>query len=274
MTPQGRILPREPEQKTPARRWALFVASLPLILFILVPLAGLLLRVTPSMLATSLGDRQVGQAMELSFVTTLVAVLVTFIFGTPVAYLLARKRFPGRALLDALIDMPIVLPPAVAGVALLLAFGRRGFLGPFLGGIEIPFTETAVILAQVFVAAPYYVKSAAAGFASVSEEFEQAAAVDGASRPQVLRSIVLPLTLPSIVGGIVMTWARALGEFGATIIFAGNFPGRTQTMPLAIYIGFEIDLRIAVVLAVILLVVSFLVLALVKGALGRKLTVL
>ena len=252
----------------------LFAASLPLLLFILVPLIGLLLRVTPSMLATSMGEQQVFQAMELSFATTLVAVLLTFVFGTPLAYLLGRKRFRGKFLLDALIEMPIVLPPAVAGVALLLAFGRRGYLGPLLGNIEIPFTEAAVIMAQVFVAAPYYVKSAAAGFANVNEELEQAAAVDGASRSQVLRAIVFPLTLPSIVGGIVMSWARALGEFGATIIFAGNFPGRTQTMPLAIYIGFEIDLHIAVVLAVILLVVSFLVLALVKGALGRTLTVL
>jgi molybdate transport system permease protein len=184
--------------------------------------------------------------------------------------LLARKNFVGRTLLDALIDLPLVLPPAVAGVALLLAFGRRGYLSPFLGGLEIPFTEVAVILSQVFVAAPYYVKSAAAGFSSVNRELEHAAAVDGASRTQIFRTIVLPLTLPSIVGGIVMTWARALGEFGATIIFAGNFPGRTQTMPLAIYIGFEIDLRIALVLAATLLTMSFLVLVIVRGILGQR----
>jgi len=250
--------------------WKLAAASLPLVLFLFVPLAGLLLRISPSMLASSLGETQVVQAIDLSVTTTLATSLITLVFGTPVAYLLARKKFPGRTFLDAVIDLPLVLPPAVAGVALLIAFGRRGYLSPFFGGVEIPFTEAAVILAQVFVAAPYYVKSAAAGFASVNRELEHAAAVDGASRPQIFRTIVLPLTLPSIIGGIVMTWARALGEFGATIIFAGNFPGRTQTMPLAIYIGFEIDLRIALVLAVMLLAVSFLVLLVVRGILGQR----
>ena len=169
--------------------------------------------------------------------------------------------------------MPIVLPPAVAGVALLIAFGRRGVLSPLLGGVEIPFTQAAVVLAQLFVASPYYIKSASAGFASINRELEQAAEVDGASRFQVFRTIILPLALPAIVGGIVMTWARALGEFGATIIFAGNFPGRTQTMPLAIYLGFEIDLDVALVLALILLTVSFFVLAVVKGLLAQRLTI-
>jgi molybdate transport system permease protein len=156
---------------------------------------------------------------------------------------------------------------------LLIAFGRRGFFSPIFGGLEIPFTEAAVVLAQLFVASPFYIKSAAAGFASINRELEQAAAVDGASRLQIFRTIILPLSLPAIVGGVVMTWARALGEFGATIIFAGNFPGRTQTMPLAIYIGFEIDLNVALVLALILLLISFFVLAVVKGALARRLTI-
>jgi molybdate transport system permease protein len=230
--------------------------------------------VSPSNLVSSLGEKQVVQAISLSISTTLITAFITLLLGTPVAFVLARKKFFGRTLLDAIIDMPLVLPPAVAGVALLITFGRRGYLSPILGGMEIPFTEVAVILAQLFVASPYYIKSAAAGFASVNHELEQAAAVDGASRSQIFRTVVLPLSLPSIIGGIVMTWARALGEFGATIIFAGNFPGRTQTMPLAIYIGFEIDLRIALALAVTLLAMSFLVLAIVKGILGQRLAVL
>ncbi len=254
-------------------RWQILLASLPVVLFLLLPLVGLLFRVSPSNLISSIMEPQVVQAIRLSISTTLITVFLTLLFGTPVAYALARKRFVGRTMLDALIDMPVVLPPSVAGVALLIAFGRRGFLSFFFGGLEIPFTEAAVVLAQLFVASPFYIKSASAGFASVNRELEHAAAVDGASRLQIFRMIILPLSLPSIVGGIVMTWARALGEFGATIIFAGNYPGRTQTMPLAIYIGFEIDLNVALVLALILLVISFFVLAVVKGALGQRLSI-
>ncbi len=254
-------------------RWLILFASLPLVLFLLLPLVGLVLRVSPSNVISGLIRPQVGQAIRLSISTTLITVFLTLLFGTPVAYTLARKKFVGRTMLDALIDMPVVLPPAVAGVALLIAFGRRGLLSPLFGGLEIPFTETAVVLAQLFVASPFYIKSASAGFASVNRELEHAAAVDGASRLQIFRTIILPLSLPAIVGGLVMTWARALGEFGATIIFAGNYPGRTQTMPLAIYIGFEIDLNVALVLALILLVTSFLVLAVVRGVLGQRLTI-
>ncbi len=262
------------EFSSPLRpRWQIVLASVPLVVFLLVPLVGLVFRISPSRVMAGIMEPQVVQAIRLSFSTTMMTVLLTLLFGTPVAYLLARKRFAGRTILDALIDMPVVLPPSVAGVALLIAFGRRGFLSPLFGGLEIPFTETAVVLAQLFVASPFYIKSASAGFASVNRELEQAAAVDGASRLQIFRTIILPLSLPAIVGGIVMTWARALGEFGATIIFAGNYPGRTQTMPLAIYIGFEIDLNVALVLALILLVISFLVLAVVKGVLRQRLTI-
>ncbi len=251
----------------------MLLASLPFVFFLLVPLVGLFFRISPSHIMTGVMEPQVIQAIRLSFSTTMITVLLTLLFGTPVAYMLARKRFVGRTILDALIDMPVVLPPSVAGVALLIAFGRRGFFSPIFGGLEIPFTEAAVVLAQLFVASPFYIKSASAGFAGVNRELEQAAAADGASPFQIFRSIIVPLSLPAIVGGIVMTWARALGEFGATIIFAGNFPGRTQTMPLAIYIGFEIDLNIALVLALILLVISFIVLAVVKGVLAQRLTI-
>jgi len=254
-------------------RGLIVLASLPLILFLLLPLVALLFHISPSNFISSIREPQVGQAIRLSISTTMITALLTLLFGTPVAYTLARKKFVGRAMLDALIDMPVVLPPAVAGVALLIAFGRHGFLSFFFGGLEIPFTQTAVVLAQLFVASPFYIKSALAGFASVNRELENAAAVDGASRFQIFRTIILPLSLPAIVGGIVMTWARALGEFGATIIFAGNYPGRTQTMPLAIYIGFEIDLNVALVLALILLVISFLVMIVVKGILGQRLRI-
>jgi molybdate transport system permease protein len=181
------------------------------------------------------------------------------------------RPFRGRTIIDTLIDLPMVLPPSVAGSALLMAFGRRGLLGAPLAelGISISFTVVAVVLAQCFVAAPSFVTSATAGFVGVERELEQAAALDGASTSQVLRFITIPLAWPALFSGAVMIWARALGEFGATSIFAGNLPGRTQTMPLAIYLGFERDLDLALILAAILLVISFAVLALVKGVLKQ-----
>jgi molybdate transport system permease protein len=164
----------------------------------------------------------------------------------------------------------MVLPPAVAGLALLMAFGRRGMLGGALGalGIELPFTAIAVIMAQTFVAAPFFIKAAALGLSGVSYELERAAALDGASPFQTFRLVTLPLSWQGVVGGVALCWARALGEFGATIIFAGNLPGRTQTMPLAVYLGFEIDLTSALTLSVILLAVSFVILIAVRAILS------
>jgi molybdate transport system permease protein len=246
-----------------ARTWKLM--TLPLLAFIALPVLALFLRLTPDSLFT-LQERQVVQAIQLSLVTSLTTVLVTLVFGTPVAYLLYRRRSYLTRLVDTLIDLPTVLPPAVAGVALLMAFGRQGLAGSALNafGISIPFTTAAVIMAQTFIAAPLYVKSAALGFASVNCELKKAAALDGANKWQVFRYIMLPMSWTSIVTGSMLTWARALGEFGATIIFAGNYSGRTQTMPLAIYIGFEIDLNVALALSAILILFSFLVLAVVK----------
>jgi molybdate transport system permease protein len=248
------------------------LASLPLLLFLLLPLVALVLRVNLERLLANLRDSTVTQAIGLSLITTALTVLITVLAGTPVAYLLARRRFRGRTALDTLIDLPMVLPPSVAGIALLVAFGRRGLLGQYLGalGIELAFTQTAVVLAQLFVAAPFYIKAAAAGFAGVDRELEQAAALDGASALQVGRYVTVPLAWTALFGGAVMTWARALGEFGATIIFAGNFVGRTQTMPLAIYQGFEQELNVALTLSVILLGVSFAVLFLVKRVLRQR----
>ncbi len=255
---------------------ALLAASLPLLLFLALPLAALVLRVSPANVLANVLDRTVAQAIGLSMATTAITTVVTIAAGTPIAYLLARRRFRGWAAVDTLIDLPMVLPPSVAGIALLVAFGRRGLLGPVLAdlGIEVAFTQAAVVLAQTFVAAPFYVKAAMVGFAGVERELEQAAALDGASGRQVFRYVTLPLSGTALVGGAVMTWARALGEFGATIIFAGNFPGRTQTMPLAIYLGFEMELNVALTLAVILLALSFAVLFVVKGVLRQHLVVL
>jgi molybdate transport system permease protein len=252
--------------------WLLF-ASLPMLGFLLLPLVALLLRIPLAQLLANLANPEVAQAISLSMITTALTVLLTLLFGTPVAYLLARRRFRGHTALDTLIDLPMVLPPSVAGIALLVAFGRRGMLGQYLSvaGIELAFTSTAVVLAQLFVAAPFYIKAAATGFAGIDRELEQAAALDGASARQVFRYVTAPLAWTSLFGGAVMTWARALGEFGATIIFAGNFVGRTQTMPLAIYQGFEQELNVALTLSVILLAVSFAVLFIVRGVLRQQL---
>ncbi|MBC8160917.1 MAG: molybdate ABC transporter permease subunit [Roseiflexaceae bacterium] len=252
----------------------LLLASLPMLVFLLVPLVALLVRITPAQLLANLVNPEVAQAISLSMITTAITVGVTLVFGTPVAYLLARGRFRGRTALDTLIDLPMVLPPSVAGIALLVAFGRRGLIGQYLDdvGITLAFTQTAVVLAQIFVAAPFFIKAATAGFAGVDPELEQAAALDGASPFQVFRLITAPLAWIPLFGGAVMTWARALGEFGATIIFAGNFIGRTQTMPLAIYQGFEQELSVALTLSVILLVTSFAVLFVVRYLLGGRIS--
>lgn len=244
--------------------------ALPLLLFLLLPLIALLWQLQFSRFMTNLAGAQVRHAIQLSLQTTGMSTLLALLLGTPLAYWLARYRFRGRALVDTLLDLPMVLPPSVAGIALLIAFGRRGLVGAYLDaiGINLAFTTTAVVLAQLFVAAPYYVKAATVGFSGVARDLEQAAAIDGADGWAIFRYITVPLAWPTLFGGAVMTWARALGEFGATIIFAGNFPGRTQTMPLAIYLGFELDLNIALTLAAILLAISFLVLLVVKRVAG------
>ena len=247
--------------------------SMPLLLFLAIPILALFIRSSPAELLENLKERQVTQAISLSLATSSVTTLVTLLLGTPVAYLLGTRRFKGYHIVDTLIDIPTVMPPSVAGVALLMAFGRRGLVGAILAqrGITIPFTFIAVVMAQLFIASPLYVRSATVGFSTIEKELKQAAALDGANRWQVFRYIVLPLSGNALLSGGVMTWARALGEFGATIIFAGNFPGRTQTMPLAIYIGFEIELNVALTLSIILICFSFLTLILVKGFLHKRL---
>ncbi|MCA9940480.1 MAG: molybdate ABC transporter permease subunit [Anaerolineales bacterium] len=252
-----------PPPQPPRFGWTL---SLPLLIFLALPLLALIWRSSPQQVALNLGRVAVQQAIFISLITSTVSTGLVILTGTPVAYLMARRQFRGRRAVDTLIDLPTVLPPAVAGVALLMAFGRRGIAGTFLNtlGLNIAFTPIAVVMAQMFIAAPLYIKSAIVGFSGVEPEMEQAAGLDGASNWRVFWHITVPLSRAALLNGAVLTWARALGEFGATIIFAGNFPGRTQTMPLAIYIGFELELNVALTLSVILLGLSFLVLILAR----------
>lgn len=256
--------------RKPAELWR--ILALPMLVLIVIPLVALLVRTSPAQWIANFALPAVSLAINLSAVTSLATVGITILLGTPVAYWLARNGSFWSHMLDSLVDLPTVLPPAVAGVALLMAFGRRGLFGGVFEslGIQVAFTTAAVILAQTFVAAPYYIRSAAMGFANVDRELRQSAALDGATGWQVFRYVVVPLAGPALISGGVMSWARALGEFGATMIFAGNFPGRTQTMPLAIYLGFEIDLNVALTLSVTLLMVSFLTLLVVKGLLHRE----
>jgi molybdate transport system permease protein len=241
--------------------WAL---ALVLLLFLAIPVGALIIRAlgTGADWDARTFDT-LRQALGLSMATTAMTMVIVVALGTPLAYLLARRRFPGAAAVEALVDLPIVLPPAVAGIALLVAFGRNGLVGRWLadGGVTVGFTTIAVVMAQVFVSAPFYVIAARGGFARVDSDIEAAAADLGATPGQVFRTVTLPLIAPSLIAGAVLAWARALGEFGATIMFAGNFPGVTQTMPLAIYGRFGGgDLSTALLLSVVLLVASLMVL--------------
>jgi molybdate transport system permease protein len=213
-----------------------------LAIFLGLPVAVLVIRsVIDGSLAHALTSQVVLAALALSLATTAVSLALTVALGLPLAYLLARRRFRGSWLVEAVVDMPLVLPPSVAGLALLLLLGRRGFLGGALDavGIEIPFTTLAVILAQTFVSAPFFVRSARTGIGGVERDMEDAGRVDGATEFEVFRHITLPLASGPIAAGLVMSWARALGEFGATIMFAGNVEGRTQTLPLVVYGEFQ-----------------------------------
>jgi molybdate transport system permease protein len=238
---------------------AFLPAALLFVAFMFIPLAALFWRAFDSgELGDSITSSLVVNAMRLSAITSTVSLVITLLLGTPVAYILARREFPGKVLVDLLVDLPIVLPPTVAGVALLVAFGRRGVLGSEVDslGIDLAFTTTAVVVAQTFVSAPYYIRTVKAGFESVDPQYEGVAATLGASPLRIFWRIVLPLSWPSVLAGAILCWARALGELGATLIFAGNFQGRTQTMPLAIIGVFDagrtVDLAIA--LSVILVV--------------------
>jgi molybdate transport system permease protein len=227
--------------------------------FLILPIVGLVQRAAiAGTLLEAIRRPIVYEALRLSMVTTTSVLVLSLIFGTPLALVLARRKFPGISVLDTIVDLPIVLPPAVAGLALLLTFGRRGVFGPALDaiGIQLPFTTAAVVIASFFVAAPFFVRAARSGFVSVPREYEEAARVEGASEWQVFRLVTMPVAAPALFGGAILCWARALGEFGATIMFAGQFLGRTQTMPLAIYAALESDTDAALGLSVMLLAIS------------------
>jgi molybdate transport system permease protein len=227
--------------------------------FLAVPLAGLFARTPWGSMAAELATPRVLDALRLSLVCSLGAVAVSLLLGVPLAFVLARVEFPGRNLVRALTTLPMVLPPVVGGVALLLAFGRRGLAGQWLErafGITLPFTTTGAILAEAFVAMPFLVITTEAGLRAMDRRFEDAAATLGAGRWTTFRRVTLPLIAPSLGAGAALCWARALGEFGATITFAGNLPGVTQTMPLAVYLALETDLEAAIALSLVLLAIS------------------
>lgn len=262
-----RLSSTHPMVKTNGRfAWLFVVPGLFLVILLGLPLLALFLRAASGEFFTyALSDTALA-ALKLSLITSLISVMITVLSGTPLAYILARWNFPGRAALELLIYLPVVLPPSVAGLALLIAFGRQGMFGGWLAsfGLSLPFTTTAVILAQTFVSAPLYILSARIGFAGVDPQLEEAAHVEGASQWQLFSKVMIPLSGRALITGVILAWTRALGEFGATILFAGNLEGKTQTMPLAIYLGFERNLNVAIVLSVVLVLVSLVMLGIMR----------
>jgi len=229
-----------------------------LLAFLAVPMVSLLFYTDPMTLVRRLGGPLAGQALGLSLGTTAVALVLAVAAGTPLAYWLAKHNFPGKRVIELGLQLTIVLPASVAGLGLLLVFGRSGLLGAALsyGGVQVPFTALAVILAQTYTAVALYVSSARLGFEAVDDELIAASRTLGVPMSRTFWRVVLPLAGPAVLTGMALGWARALGEFGATLVFAGNLPGTTQTLPLAIYVALESDLATAVAIAVLLLGVA------------------
>jgi molybdate transport system permease protein len=247
-------------------QWVFIFPSVLLFSFFVIPLAALIFRSVDSSFIENAFSEQAFEALRISLVTSSVSTMAAMAFGTPLAYLLARGKLRHKSVFEVILDLPIVLPPSVAGLGLLIAFGRRGLFGPALNvlGISLPFTTLAVVIAQMFVAAPLYVRSARIGFSQIEEQLEEAAYVEGANQWQLFRAVMVPLAGRALVSGAILTWTRALGEFGATILFAGNLEGVTQTMPMAIYLGFERNIGVALALSVVLILVSLILLTITK----------
>jgi len=246
---------------------ALLLPAIVGIAFLVLPMVGLLIRAPWSDLLVRLAEPEVGEALRLSLITATLATVVSMFFGIPIAWVLARSTIRGRSILRALVTVPLVLPPVVGGVALFLVLGRRGIIGGWLYesfGLSLPFTTAAVVIAETFVAMPFLVISVEGALRAADARFEDAAATLGAGGWSTFRRVTLPLVAPGIAAGAVLCWARALGEFGATITFAGNFPGTTQTMPLAVYLALQNDPEAAIVLSLVLLAVSLATLALLR----------
>ncbi len=237
------------------RGWIFILPSLLMLGLLGLPLFALLWRAVGKDFFQNALSPTAMAALRLSLGTSAVTVLIAIVTGTPLAFLLARWKFRGKAAVELLIDLPVTLPPSVAGLSLLLAFGRQGIFGGWLAavGISLPFTTAAVILAQTFVSTPLFIRSARLGFAGIERQLEEAATVEGADEWQIFRFIMFPLAGRAFLTGLILTWTRALGEFGATLLFAGNLIGKTQTMPLAIYLGFEQGIGVAIALSVMLL---------------------
>jgi molybdate transport system permease protein len=255
---------RQLDDRTP---WPLAVPAVIAVLFLLLPLLGLLIRAPWTDLPRILVQAQAAQALRLSLLTATAATAISLAIGVPLAWVLARAQFRGKTLLRALVTLPLVLPPVVGGVALLYALGRRGVVGQYLDqwfGITLPFSTAGVVVAETFVAMPFLVVTVEGALRIVDRGLEEAAATMGSRRFATFRRVTLPLVAPSVLAGAVLCWARALGEFGATITFAGNFPGTTQTMPLAVYLALERDPDAAVALSLVLLAVSVAILALLR----------
>jgi molybdate transport system permease protein len=252
--------------------WVFILPSLVLLGLLGLPLVALVWRAIGEEFFSYVLAPTALSALKLSLLTTTTSLLIALATGTPLAYILARWKFRGKNAFELLIDLPIVLPPSVAGLALLIAFGRTGVFGAWLNefGITLPFTTAAVVIAQTFVSAPLFVRSARVGFAEIDKRLEEAAWVEGANEWQVFRYVMFPLARRGFLTGLVLAWTRALGEFGATIMFAGNLEGKTQTMPLAIYLGFEQGLGIAIALSVMLIIVSLVLLGLMRRLESRR----
>lgn len=247
-------------------KWLFIIPSIIMLGLFLLPLFAVFVRSINPEFFNYAFSKQALDALKLSLVTSTITTVCAILFGTPLAYVLANWKIKYKSWIELLIDLPIVLPPSVAGLALLIAFGRRGLFGSYLNliGISLPFTTVAVVMAQMFVAAPLYIRSARVGFTGIDKQLEEAANVEGANRWQMFREVMLPLTGKTLLSGAILTWTRALGEFGATILFAGNLEGVTQTMPMAIYLGFERNLGVALALSVVLVIVSVFLLALTR----------
>jgi len=246
--------------------WTFVLPSLALLLLFALPIIALIWRAGGDGLFPYITQPSVISALRLSLWTSAVSVCITILTGTPLAFVLARRKFTGKNWVELIVDLPVVLPPSVAGIALLIAFGREGVFGGWLSvmKISVPFTSAAVVIAQTFVSAPLFVRAARIGFAEIDPQLREAAYVEGSNEWQLFRHILLPLAGRAILSGTVLAWTRALGEFGATLLFAGNLEGITQTMPLAIYLGFEQSLNIALALSFILVLVTFMLLLVIR----------
>jgi molybdate transport system permease protein len=246
--------------------WLFILPSLVSISLLGLPLLALVWRAIGKELITNAIAPSALTALKLSLITSITSVLIGMVTGTPLAYILARWKFHGKTALELLVDLPVVLPPSLAGLALLIAFGRQGVFGKWLSlaGVSLSFTALAVVIAQLFVSSPLFIRSARVGFSAIDVQLEEAATVEGADEWQIFRYIMLPLSGRAFLTGAILAWTRALGEFGATLMFAGNMEGRTQTMPLVIYLGLEQGLGVALSLSLMLVAVSIVLLLILR----------